>query len=247
MEGCQASLLPTPRDMRSHTERHAAHADPWIVAHLRGTFKSLVIGNMSIHSRLQAFQQEEPMSIITRRSFVAKSVAAAGAASLASAVKTATPVLGLSAASRSGILGANERIRFAVIGTGGQGRHDLMTFFKHDNTGLECPLICDVDDAMLQATNEWLTKNDKPAAAGRAHRGHRRSPRRQMPAATNPPAGRGRSLRRALLPHLDHVPPRRGRDGPFVSGSMMLQMLAFIRPTRAVGGRWRGGRSRPRW
>ena len=61
------------------------------------------------------------------------------------------------------ILGANERIRLGVIGTGGRGRLDLTAFFKCDKT-IECPAICDVDDAMLSETQRVLAKYDRPKA-----------------------------------------------------------------------------------
>ncbi len=101
------------------------------------------------------------MSRITRRRFLNQSIASVGVAGgVAAAVRAASPIP-VTAAARSAILGANERIRFAVIGTGGQGRHDMLTFFKHDNQNLECPLICDVDDGMLAKTVEALEKAGK--------------------------------------------------------------------------------------
>jgi len=97
---------------------------------------------------------------ITRRRFLNRSLVSAGAAGASAAVARAATVSSLASVSTS-ILGANERVRFGIIGTGGQGRHDLMTFFKHDHRGLECPVICDVDDAMLDQAAEWLQKNGK--------------------------------------------------------------------------------------
>ena len=42
---------------------------------------------------------------------------------------------------------ASERVRVGLIGCGGMGRGDLDTFFKSPE--VECPIVCDVDDAML--------------------------------------------------------------------------------------------------
>lgn len=102
------------------------------------------------------------MSSLTRRNFIGKSLAAAGAAGAVGSVAQGSPALLRKAASTS-ILGANDRIRIGVIGTGGQGRHDLMTFFKHDKT-LVVPAICDVDDAMMAETQKLLAKHEKPNA-----------------------------------------------------------------------------------
>ncbi|MGC8829546.1 MAG: Gfo/Idh/MocA family protein [Verrucomicrobiia bacterium] len=45
------------------------------------------------------------------------------------------------------IVGANEKVRVGLIGCGGMGRGDLDTFFIFPE--VDCPVICDVDDAML--------------------------------------------------------------------------------------------------
>jgi len=42
--------------------------------------------------------------------------------------------------------GANSKVRIALIGSGGMGRGDLACFLR--NPEVECPIICDVDDAM---------------------------------------------------------------------------------------------------
>jgi predicted dehydrogenase len=44
---------------------------------------------------------------------------------------------------------ASEKVRVGLIGTGGMGRGDLATFLL--NPEVECPVLCDVDDAMLAA------------------------------------------------------------------------------------------------
>ncbi len=47
----------------------------------------------------------------------------------------------------TGVLGANERIRVALVGSGGMGRGNIRTFLQHKDT--VCPLVCDVDDAQI--------------------------------------------------------------------------------------------------
>ena len=102
------------------------------------------------------------MSDLSRRRFLTTSAVGLGTAGYAaSALGSVRPLSGLTA----GVLGANERIRLGVIGTGGQGRHDLMTFFKHDNANIDCVAICDVDDAMIAATQDYLKKAGKREAA----------------------------------------------------------------------------------
>jgi hypothetical protein len=59
------------------------------------------------------------------------------------AVARAPPLLAQSAASRSRIVGANDRIRVALIGCGGIGSNDLKNFLSIKNT--ECVALCDVD------------------------------------------------------------------------------------------------------
>ncbi len=41
-------------------------------------------------------------------------------------------------------MGANDRIRVGIIGSGGMGKGDLETFFL--NPEVDCPVVCDVDD-----------------------------------------------------------------------------------------------------
>jgi predicted dehydrogenase len=59
------------------------------------------------------------------------------------AVAGAPPPLAQSAASRSRIVGANDRIRVALIGWRGMGSNDLKNFLSIKNT--ECVALCDVD------------------------------------------------------------------------------------------------------
>ena len=86
----------------------------------------------------------------TRRNFLA-SAALAGAAS-------ATP---LSAASSARVLGANDRIRFALIGCGGMGRGDLRDFLKAGKT--EIVGLCDVDPAQIGKAQEIVSEAGQKA------------------------------------------------------------------------------------
>jgi predicted dehydrogenase len=52
--------------------------------------------------------------------------------------------------------GPNDKIRVALIGSGGMGRGDLATFFKFAD--VDCPVLCDVDDAMLAQGVELVEK-----------------------------------------------------------------------------------------
>ncbi len=63
-----------------------------------------------------------------------------------------------SLASVARVLGANDRIRVALIGCGGMGRGDLATFFLHPD--VECPVICDVDDAMIAKCAPLVEKRE---------------------------------------------------------------------------------------
>ena len=55
-----------------------------------------------------------------------------------------------SVSSLARVMGANDRIRIGMIGCGGMGRGDLNTFFMYDD--VDCPVICDIDDAMIAKT-----------------------------------------------------------------------------------------------
>lgn len=83
------------------------------------------------------------MQAVTRRRFLNES-AILGAATVG--------VL----APKASVLGANEKIRVALIGSGGMGRGDLATFLK--NPQVDCPVVCDVDDAMIGKTVEMVQK-----------------------------------------------------------------------------------------
>jgi len=59
----------------------------------------------------------------------------------------ATSALAMAAGPALRAVGANDKIRIGLIGCGGMGRGDLATFFL--NPEVDCPIICDVDDAQL--------------------------------------------------------------------------------------------------
>ncbi len=50
----------------------------------------------------------------------------------------------------------NTKVRLGLIGCGGMGRGDLATFFLNDE--VDCPVICDVDDAHLAQVAELVEK-----------------------------------------------------------------------------------------
>jgi predicted dehydrogenase len=74
---------------------------------------------------------------VNRRQFLARTALAAGALHGGLVISRAAgqPVA------------ANSKVRVGLIGCGGMGRGDLATFFL--NPEVECPVLCDVDDAMV--------------------------------------------------------------------------------------------------
>ena len=78
---------------------------------------------------------------LSRRRFIEKSVVAAAAAPLLGGALKPRSASGQTAVS------PNDRIRVALIGSGGMGRGDLDTFFISPE--VDCAVICDVDDAMI--------------------------------------------------------------------------------------------------
>src|SRR5919198_663015 len=108
------------------------------------------------------------MKAKSRRKFLQESV---GLSAFASAVSLgASPLLAQSAASSARVLGANDRIRVALIGCGGMGRGDLHDFLRVKNT--ECVAHCDVDDEQsakaLKETEEQVSQ--RPALITRDFR-----------------------------------------------------------------------------
>lgn len=89
---------------------------------------------------------------ITRRSFVAKTAFAAGAlAAVGPFVRSA----------RAAEPGASDKIRVGIIGCGKQGARDLDFFLK--NPEVECPVICDLDDAHIAAGVKVCENNTRKA------------------------------------------------------------------------------------
>jgi predicted dehydrogenase len=92
------------------------------------------------------------MDSLTRREFVRKSTLAAGAVALAG------PLI---RSARAGEPGPNDKIRIGLIGCGGQGSRDLEFFL--DNPEVECPVVCDIDDAHLANGVKVCTKKGRKA------------------------------------------------------------------------------------
>ena len=56
----------------------------------------------------------------------------------------------------SKIVGANDRIKFGVIGCKGMGWSDMRSILSHDGT--DCIAICDVDDRVLEQRSSDVKK-----------------------------------------------------------------------------------------
>jgi len=80
---------------------------------------------------------------LTRRKFLKKSALGAGATPLIAGAVSGPFIRALRAAEPA----ASDKLRLGVVGCGGMGEGDLATFFQ--NPEVECPVICDVDDAHL--------------------------------------------------------------------------------------------------
>ena len=87
------------------------------------------------------------MNKLTRRRFMQASVVSVGVAGAAGAAARAAGPLSVLTGLAPARLGANEKIRAALIGSGGMGRGDMMTFLP--NKEVDFIVICDVDDKML--------------------------------------------------------------------------------------------------
>ncbi|PYV85913.1 MAG: oxidoreductase, partial [Acidobacteria bacterium] len=94
----------------------------------------------------------------SRRKFLQESISLSAAAS--TALLSASPLVARTAASNSRVLGANDRVRVALIGCGGMGRGDLKDFLRVKN--VECVALSDVDDEQsdkaLKATEEQVSR-----------------------------------------------------------------------------------------
>src|SRR6478672_2335527 len=92
------------------------------------------------------------MKFKSRRKFLQDSV---GLSAAGSVLLTSNSLMAGTAASNSRVLGANDRIRIALIGCGGMGRGDLKDFLRVKN--VECVALCDVDDSQIaKAAKEIL-------------------------------------------------------------------------------------------
>ncbi len=80
------------------------------------------------------------MKKVTRRDFLKKTSVSTAAAGVGPLILTAS-------GNAKTVVSPNEKIRVGLVGSGGMGRGDLKTFFMNPET--ECPVICDIDDAML--------------------------------------------------------------------------------------------------
>lgn len=90
------------------------------------------------------------MSRITRRHFINSSMAAAaGLTTVAGCAADAKkgPAVAVAPGLKHRRIGPHDKIRVGLIGCGGMGRGDILTFLKYDD--VECPVICDVDDKMI--------------------------------------------------------------------------------------------------
>ncbi len=96
------------------------------------------------------------MGQITRRNFVRQSVAGLGAVGAMGSVARAASALPTLAGVSGAILGANEKIRVGLIGSGGISRADLSAFLTFPD--VDCPIVCDVDDAMIAKGVEQVEK-----------------------------------------------------------------------------------------
>jgi predicted dehydrogenase len=90
---------------------------------------------------------------MNRRSFLRSSAA----------LPSSTAAYASTASSNARVVGANDRIRFALIGCGGMGKGDLRDFLKIGNT--ECVGLCDVDESRIQEAQRAIVE-----PAGRAAR-----------------------------------------------------------------------------
>lgn len=81
---------------------------------------------------------------VTRRKFLERSAL----------TMAALPVVGSAAWPR---VGANDKIRVGLIGSGGMGRGDLDCFFR--NPEVDCPVVCDPDDAQIGRAIQLVEEN----------------------------------------------------------------------------------------
>ncbi len=80
-----------------------------------------------------------------RRDFLKQTL---GAGAAGTALLAARQGIAQTAASAEKVAGANDRIRIALVGAGGQGRADLLTMLRTQK--VDCVAIADVDDAQAE-------------------------------------------------------------------------------------------------
>ncbi|HXK95706.1 MAG TPA: Gfo/Idh/MocA family oxidoreductase, partial [bacterium] len=97
------------------------------------------------------------MTHVTRRAFLGNTAAAAAA-----------PLFGglilASAGTAKAAVSPNEKIRVGLIGSGGMGQGDLAAFLRNDE--VDCPVVCDIDDARIAQGIEQVKKHREHAADG---------------------------------------------------------------------------------
>ncbi len=87
-----------------------------------------------------------PVTRVSRRQFLRTSATATATATLYGGLVVSRGLAQTTAASN--------KIRVALIGSGGMGRGDLDTFFL--NPEVECPVVCDVDDKMIAEASKLV-------------------------------------------------------------------------------------------
>ncbi len=90
----------------------------------------------------------------SRRKFIQQSVSAGAIAGVE--LLTNKTANAQTASSSDKVAGANDRIRVALIGCGGQGRGDLRQMLRLKN--IECVALCDVDDAQSAEAKKQITE-----------------------------------------------------------------------------------------
>ena len=75
----------------------------------------------------------------SRRQFLKRSLVAGAVGGTAADASRGSTALSFGA-----VAGANDRVRIALIGSGGMGRNDLRKMIRIK--GVECIAVCDVDD-----------------------------------------------------------------------------------------------------
>lgn len=104
-------------------------------------------------------QSSDPVS---RRDFIRRTAHAAGATAGLTAVLSRSAYSGQAAVATGltgGVLGANDKIRVALIGSGGRGQGLLDTFLHRSD--IDCPVVCDVDDSHVDQAVKVCEKHER--------------------------------------------------------------------------------------